>query len=197
VRTWLVILGSVIAIIGAGLIVTLFFLSGGPNTTSQLTFENPGLAPHTPWPEVISLSTSSHVTLGLSWSSSGPANVSLTPAAPCSGSIGACPIGPAVFNWTLSLSGKGSTSSGNATEYILLVTNPGSGPIRFSAVVTVNYQAASPLPAWGWGLIAVGGLTLLAIGGIAVFLGLFLPGGVYGPPGEPPEPLDGPEAPPP
>jgi len=196
VRTGLVILGSVIAIIGAGLIVTLFFLSGGPTTTSHFSFDDPGLSPHTDLPEVFALSSSSHVTVGLSWSSSGPANVSLTPAAPCTGSIGACPVGPPVFNWTLNLSGKGSVTA-NATEYILLVTNPGPGPIKFSAVVTVDYQAGAPLPAWGWGLIAIGGLTLLVIGGIAVFLGLFLPGGVYGPPGEPPDPLDGPEPPPP
>jgi hypothetical protein len=198
VRTGLVILGSVVAVIGAGLIVTLFFLSGGPTTTSQLSFENPALAPHSVWPEVISRSSSSQVSVSVSWTASAPANVSLTPAASCVGSLGACPIGPPVFNWTMVLSGKGTDASANASVYILEVTNPGSTAIRFSAVVSVSYQPGAPLPTWSWGVIAAGGVTLLAIGGIAVFLGLFLPGGVYDPPDElAGSPPIGPKRPPP
>lgn len=197
VRTGLVILGSVIAILGGGLIITLFYFSGGPTTTSQLSFENPGVAPHAVLPEVFARSTSTQASIGLSWSTSAPANVSLTPVGPCStNALGLCPIGPPLFNWTLSLSGKGTASSTNASAYLLQLTNPGNSSIRFSAVVSVSYHPGAPLPAWGWGLIALGGVTLLGIGGIAVFLGLFLPGGVYRdppamelrpPPGIPPE----------
>ena len=84
-----------------------------------------------------------------------------------------------MFNWTLSLSGKGTDSSATSSAYILEVTNPGNGPIKFSAVVSVSYQPGGPLPTWAWGLIGLGGVVLLAIGGISVFLGFFLPGGVY------------------
>jgi len=174
-----VVLGTVIAVIGGGLIVTLFAFVGGPTNTSQLTFENPALTPHTVLTEVIVPSTTATASVGLSWTTSAPANVTLTPATPCATAPGACPTGPPVFNWTLSVTGKGTDSSASASAYILEVANPQNGPIKFSAVVSVGYHPGGALPAWAWGLIGLGGVALLAIGGISVFLGFFLPGGVY------------------
>ena len=196
-RPWLVILGSAIAIIGGGLIITLFLFSSGPTTTSLLSFENPTIAPHTDWQPAFTRSAGVPGSVGLSWNSSAPVSVSLTPAVPCDTPLGVCPIGPPELNWTLSTSGKGTVSSSNASAYILDVENPSNSTVRFTASVTVSYQPGPPISSWAWGLIALGGITLLGIGGIAVFLGLFLPGAVYSdldesdlhlPPSEPPEP---------
>ena len=179
VRTGLVVVGAAIAIIGGGLFLTLFLVSGGPTSTTRLSFDNPDIPGHTVWPEVISRSTTSPTSIGLTWSTNAPANVSLTPAGPCENSLGVCPIGPPLFNWTLATSGKETSNSANASAYILDVTNPGAGTLQFSAAVSVGTSTTSPFPAWAWGLIALAGVVLLAIGGIALFLGLFLPGGVY------------------
>jgi len=196
VRPWLVILGSAIAIIGGGLIITLFLFSSGPTTTTLLNFDNPAVGPHTDWPEAFTRSTAVPGSVGLSWNSSAPATVTLTPAVLCDTPLGVCPDGPPVLSWTSATSGEGTVSSANASAYILDVENPSNATLRFTASVTVSYHPGPPLSTWAWGLIALGGITLLGIGGVAVFLGLFLPGGVYDeideadlhlPPSEPPE----------
>ena len=191
-------MGAAIAIIGGGLILTLFVTSAGPPSTTRASYYNPDLAGHDAWPEVISRSSTSAALIGLVWSTNVPANVSLTPAAPCGAPLGVCPIGPPLFNWTNLTSGKGTASSGNASAFILEVMNPGTSILQFTGTVSVEYLPHSPLPTWAWGLIALGGVVMLAIVGVALFLGLFLPGGVYRddsearlhmrpPPGPPPE----------
>lgn len=179
VRTGLVVVGSVIAILGGGLIVTLFFLSAGPATTSLVSVQNGGLLPGTNYSSTISPSGSVPSSITVSWSSNGPANVTLTPAEPCPGPSGWCSHGSPILAWTLVSSGKETTTATNSSAYILEVVNGGTVVLKFSAGVTVAYQPASPVPLWGWWLIAGGGIVLLGIGGIAIFLGLFLPGGVY------------------
>lgn len=199
-RTGLVAVGAAIAVLGAGLIVTLFFLSGGPVTSSQISFEAPSLTGHSNQTWVLSGPNPGSGSVTLSWSTSTVANVSLAPAANCAGPMGACPTGPPDLSWVLATSGKETVAPSDASVYILLVTNPGNSPLKFSAVVSVTSSSGSPLSVWSWGWIATGGVALLAIGGIALFLGLFLPGGVYrDPDGEleavrhpslPPEELD-------
>jgi hypothetical protein len=180
VRTGLVVVGIAIAVIGGGLFFTLFFISGGPTSTTRLSFDNPDIPGHSSWVEVISPSTTSAISIGLSWSTSEPANVSLTPASACTNnSLGVCPSGPPLFNWTYATSGHATSNSVNAAAYILAVTDPWAGTLRFTGVVSVSTPAGSLFPTWAWGLIALAGVVLLGIGGIALFLGLFLPGGVY------------------
>jgi hypothetical protein len=181
----LVVVGAAIAIIGGGLFFTLFIVSGGPTSTTRLSFDNPNIPGHSTWPEIISPSTTTAISIGLSWSTNEPANVSLTPAGPCANnSLEACPTGPPLFSWTYATSGHETSNSAKAQAYILAVTNPWTGTLQFSGVVSVSTAAGSLFPTWAWGLIALGGVVLLAIGGIAIFLGLFLPGGVYRNPGE-------------
>jgi hypothetical protein len=179
VRTGLVVIGAAIAVLGAGLIVTLFFLSGGPVNSSNISFEAPSLAGHSNQTWVISGPSPGTGSVTLSWSTGTVANVSLTPAAACVGPMGSCPTGPPDLGWVLATSGKETVSPSDASLYILLVTNPGNNALRFSAVVSVTSSSPSPLTVWSWGLIATGGVALLAIGGISLFLGLFLPSGVY------------------
>jgi len=202
VRTGLVVIGAALAVIGGGLFVTLFVGYGGPTSTTQSSFENPGIPPHQPWPALITSPTSS-ASISLVWSTNIPANVSLTPAVPCHSSLGVCPVGPPLFAWNLTVSGKESGAPGPATTFILEVVNPGGGTLAFMGTVSLGYSSGSPLPTWAWALIALAGVALLAMGGIALFLGLFLPGGVYrNPPGStdhlrpPLEPLDEDEPPP-
>jgi len=182
VRTWLVVLGILITAIGAGLILTLFFLSTGPSTTVQIRPEDPGLPAHSTQPWVLPGPASGAGSVSLSWSSTALTSVSLQPATTCTGLPGYCATGPAVLSWSDVTSGRGTVSSANASFYLLLVTNPGTTPLSFRGIVSVQYSTGTPVSPVSWGLIASGGIALLAIGGIALFLGLFLAGGVYRPP---------------
>lgn len=177
-RTGLVVVGVVLAVLGAGLVVSLFFLSGGPAATTQATYADPSLAPHSNQSWVIPGPPGSG-SLTVSWTTTAGADVSVTPAASCVSPSGVCPTGPSELNWTAGSAGKGTVSPASASDYILTVVNPGTNSLRFSAFVSVSYSTGTPISAWIWGLIASGGIALLAIGGVALFLGLFLPSGVY------------------
>lgn len=184
VRTGLVVIGVVIAVIGAGLIVTLFFLSGGPGTTTQIRPEDPNIAASSNQTWTFLGPAPGAGSVSVSWTSSALANVVLLPATTCAGPSGFCVSGTAALSWTMALTGAGKVSPANASVYILEVANPGSSPLRFVGVVSVAYSTGTQIPAWSWALIAAGGIALLAIGGIALFLGLYLAAGVYkGPPG--------------
>jgi hypothetical protein len=174
-----VVLGTIIAVLGAGLILTLVFLSTGSANTSQVSSQDPDLAPHSSQSWMVSGPTPGAGSIALSWTTSSAANVTLQPVTTCLGPFGPCRTGPAILNWSLATSGQGTVSPSNAPLYVLVVSNPGNLSLRFSAVFSISFAAKSPLPTWGWGLIATGGVALLTIGGIALFLGLFLPGGVY------------------
>lgn len=178
-RTGLVVVGVVIAVLGAGLILTLFILSSTPSTTTLVSPSVPEMSPDAGQIWDILGTQSSPATVTLSWSASAPADVSFVPATPCSSATGYCPVGNYSLNWTSVPTGKGTLTGVTAPGYLLMAHNPGSTPISFSATVSVTYARSSPVQAWAWGLIAGGGITLLSIGGIALFLGLFLGPGVY------------------
>jgi hypothetical protein len=191
VRTGLVVLGIVIAILGVGLVITLFFLSGGPSTTTQTNLGGIVLPPGANFSGPATSSSSVPESITLSWTSTTPANVALIPATACGTSY--CPSGGPELTWSNVTTGKGTLSSPDSSAYLLRIVNPGNVSLRFSAGISVSFAPPAPVPVWAWWLIAGGGVVLLGIGGIALFLGLFLPGGVYSPEGPPPEgrrPLD-------
>jgi len=179
VRPGLVVVGAVIAALGCGLIATLFLLASAPAVTNQLSVRNLVVGSQSSYSQEITPVSSSSGSIGVTWSTTAPANVTLTPEAPCATSQGMCPTGPPALEWTQVTSGKGTDPSVNSSIYLLEVVNPGVVELKFSATLTLAYHPPSPLPTWGWGVIAGGALVLIAIGGVAVFLGLFLPPGVY------------------
>jgi hypothetical protein len=179
VRTGLVVLGVVIAVLGAGLVLSLFILDSGASTTTLVSPSVPSLSPQGSQSWDILGTQSSTATVSLSWFASGPADVSLVPGTPCSSSTGYCPTGNYSLNWTSATSGKGTLTGLTSYGYLLMVHNPGTKALSFSATVSVTFARGSSVPTWTWGLIAGGGITLLAIGGVALFLGLFLAPGVY------------------
>ena len=125
-------------------------------------------------------------TLVLGWNSSGPASVSLWNAGPCPTTTAVCPAGTPAVNWTGNVTGAWSFQGKIGSAYLVSVSNFGHVPISVSASLTETYvvpTVSQEVPAWA--LILLGGLVLLAIGGVAAFLGLFLERGVYRPPSRP------------
>jgi hypothetical protein len=183
VRTGLVGAGAVITIVGAGLVVSLFFLPGPPTDThtNSVSISDLGSTVTRSW--TISEDNVVSGSLNLTWGSSGNATVQLFRANPCTGGIGVCPVTPAVATWNSNVRGQWSFQGTVAATYVLSVTNNGGSTISFTGTLTESYPVPTPsaaVPAWA--LIAVGGLFLLGIGGLAVFLGFFLASGVYRPP---------------
>lgn len=178
-RTWLVVIGVVVAGLGAGLVLTLFALSPGPATVTQFAVIAPDIQAHSNQSWFVPGPASGGGSITVSWNSSSASNVSLWLATPCVSPIGFCATGDAALEWSMVTMGKGTTSSSTAPAYILVASNPGGDPLRFSGSVSVSYGRGPLLPTWSWGVIAVGAVVLMVIGGIALFLGLFLAGGVY------------------
>ena len=195
-RPWLFTAGVGIAVIGAGLMVSLFFLPAPPLDTrsSSVSITDLGATATRTWeiPEATAYSG----TLLLGWNASAPVSVSLRQAVPCA-TLGAdCPANRPLVSWTGNVSGLWSFQGAIGSNYFLSVSNFGHAGLSFSGGLTESYVVPTPsqaVPAWA--LILLGGLVLLSIGGLATFLGLFLEPGVYGPgrprdPGPSEEPVD-------
>jgi hypothetical protein len=182
VRTGLVGAGAVVAIVGAGLVFSLFFLPGPP-TNTHTTSDSIADLGSSPRSWAISEDSVDSGSLSLSWTASGAATVQLWKAGPCAVGGGVCPVGSPIVSWNATDKGQWAMNGTIGSVYLLSATNYGTAPISFTGTLTESYQVATPssvVPAWA--LIALGGLILLGIGAVAIFLGFFLAAGVYRPP---------------
>lgn len=189
-RAGLLVAGIAIAVVGAGLVVSLFYLPPVPTDvrTSSVSITDLGAGSTRSW--LITENTASSGTLTLTWLASARATVSLWTTTPCSVGAGACP-GTAIVTWNSNLNGTWHYNGPVSSTYLLSVTNLASTAQSFGGTLTESYQVATPsqaVPAWA--LIAIGGFVLLAIGAIAIFLGMFLAPGVFRPPQGDPESVD-------
>jgi hypothetical protein len=183
VRIGLVGAGAVVAIVGAGLVVSMFFLPGPPTDTHTASVSISDLGAQATRTWTVTLVGASSASLSLAWTASGAATVQLWKASSCPIGGGLCPVGSPIVSWSGNVTGQWAVQGTVASVYLLTATNTGSAQISFTGTVTESYPvptASAAVPAWA--LIAVGGLFLLGIGGLAIFLGLFLASGVYRPP---------------
>ncbi|HKN06669.1 MAG TPA: hypothetical protein VJ021_03555 [Thermoplasmata archaeon] len=195
-RSGLVVIGVVIAVLGAGLVLTLFILSGGQSVTTQYRPQDPSLSPGFSQNWIVPGPIGGSGSMSVSWTSSSSAGVALWPTSTCTAPGGFCPTGVPLLNWTAAEFGQGTVSSASGSAYILIVTNSGNTDLRFTGLISVTYSPGSAVPDWSWGLIAAGGIVLLTIGGVALFLGLYLPTGVYRDPDAGPVAIRHPSLPP-
>jgi hypothetical protein len=183
VRGGLLVAGVAIAVVGAGLMVSLFFLPAPPTDTQTTSVSIGELGSNATRTWTVTENTALSGTLSLAWDSSAPASVQLARAAACPVGTGLCPVKPAIVSWFGNLSGAWGYTGAVSSAYLLSVTNFGHTNLSFTGTVIETYVVPTPsqaVPAWA--LILLGGLVLLSIGAIATFLGLFLPSGVYRPP---------------
>lgn len=170
-------------VIGAGLMVSLFFLPAPPTDMRTSSVIITDLGPNaTKAPEITEVSAYSG-TLALGWNASGPVSVALWKAVPCASSAAVCFPSQPMVNWTGTLTGSWSFQGQIGSIYFLSISNFGRAPISFSGTLTETYvvpTVSQEVPSWA--LILLGSLVLLAIGGVATFLGLFLERGIYRPP---------------
>lgn len=193
-RTGLVALGIVLAVLGATALVAVVLPSDDPWQSHDATGAIVDLPAGETKTVFLPAEAAGHATLTFSWTADQVAVVELFATKPCS--TGACAITPALETWPGGKSARWSASGSSAAEYEVSVeawpTDP--DPANFSGVLSESYRASDlALPLVPFALVLAAGATLTGIGGVILYLGLFLPAGVYGPLDAPPEGEYGPD----
>jgi hypothetical protein len=185
VRTGLVIVGVTLMIVGAGVTLSAFFEPGAPLLSKVNPLAAPNLQPDLPRTMVVWLQNTSSGTLQMSWVASSNVNVSVYRATSCAFVSYAtkaiyCPAGPALASWPANSSGHWSTSGTISFPFLLNLEDSGPKAVNVSAVFTEQWESTGPsVPTWIFVSTLAGGIACISIGGVAIFLGLFLRSGVY------------------
>jgi len=141
---------------------------------------------------VVWLHNTTSGTLELSWVSSSNVNISVYRATSCeflsySTKATYCLDGPALASWPSNSSGHWTTSGEISFPFLLNLQNSGPKVVNVSAVFDEQWASTSPpVPTWIFLSTLAGGIACISLGGVAIFLGLFLRSGVY----DRPEPED-------
>ena len=192
-RAGLLAVGAAVALVGAGVLIATLTFTTGPPVTQFDPVTVATLPGHTSYdPELVGVNQSSADT-HLVWSSSQSLLVAVYPAVSCPMLKGVCPSGQALKAWWDN-SGSWSASGALSFPLFLNITNPNSTPVTFSGSLVETYTtSALANPTWGLFLPLIGSVVLITIGGVGIFLGLFLPQGVYSLPRGGSALLDGPD----
>jgi len=201
VRPLLVAVGTAFAVVGAGVIVGILSPGEGPQVSRSSSASVDGLTGGSWRPFVLPAVASDPATLSLDWSATtgflnvpADVNVSLYAAQMCPPATEPCVVPPLLANWNGSGPGHWGTSGSSGSLYMLFITCDGGSnvSVNFTASLVEQYRdGASWLPTVPFAITMVGGGLLTGVGAVALYLGLFLPAGVY----TPIEELDGPEYP--
>ncbi len=179
VRAGLFIAGAAVTIIGAGVLVASLTLATGPSKTLFDPVSVASLPGHGFYTPQLGGVNDSSASTHLAWSASSSVLVSIYPSVTCAGGKGVCSSGHALESWWAN-SGSWSASGNLAFPLFLNITNPNGTPVSFSGSVVESYTtSALANPTWALFLPLIGAVVLIAIGGVGMFLGLFLPVGIY------------------
>jgi len=193
VRPGLVVLGTVIGVVGAGVLASAFFLPP-PTTEAQLgSLTVPNLAAGHTYNSVIVGTNVSSGTLAISWTSTAAIKGALYRSAPCAEQPSPCPVGSPLVQWPANLSGRWLYQGALAFPLILAITNNGPNIVTVQGTPVELYSVGGT-PTWAVLSIFAGAGILIGIGGLAVFLGLFLRGGIYPAPRRPRPVAEAPDA---
>lgn len=178
----MVAVGLALAIVGAGVILSGFLAPVNPgSTTARLSsISAPNIVPNQTRVAQISMTNTSSGYFEISWSSTHDLSVTLYQGVRCSGPSGYCISGPALVAWPSNTSGSWNRTGPLSFPYLLSMYNLALINISLRGTLAESFTTGpNSLPTWAMVIILAGGVTLLAIGALAVFLGLFLRSGVY------------------
>jgi hypothetical protein len=184
-----VLVGLSLAVVGAGVIAAVLTPVQSPPITQTRSTSLQNYISGSWQYDALHMVATSSASEFLEWNASGPMSVTLYPAEPCTSTLGACPQGAQLAAWTDKPGGTWK-GSGPATSVYLLafLSDTPNGSANFSAELGETYRTLGPaLPPAPFALAVAGGGVLLGIGGLATYLGLFLPSNALGPgrPGDP------------
>ncbi len=190
-RTGLFVAGTAVLIIGVGVLVASLTFSTGPPVNRFDPISVSSLGGHSYYTPQLEGSNESSAETRLVWASSGSVLVSVYPSVPCPSSPKSpCAAGHPLQSWWAD-SGSWSAGGGLSFPLFLNITNPNGTPVTFSGSLTETYTtSALSDPTWAFFIPLLGAVVLIAIGGVGVFLGLFLPEGTYSGRAAPPADYD-------
>ena len=180
-RPGLVAIGLALVAVGALVGYTGFSIQGTSQSTGFIrAISAPNIAPHQDRVLVVSVVNSSVGSFALSWSATAALNVSLFQGVPCNSVSRYCSSGPALAAWPGLATGNWSRSGAIVTPYLLSMENLGKANATLVGSMAESYpDGTRPPPTTTVLTVLAGAILLVAIGGMALFLGLFLRGGVY------------------
>ena len=179
-RPWLVVIGMIFLTLAVGTAATIYF--AGQGTSEFTTFDSPptfSLGPNASQALFLNGSNGSSEEFSLSWHSSSIISFLLQEPRPCPSQCGQHLL---LVNWSSNLSGVWHAAG--PFNYPLLCVLHNHGSVATNVTVSARALATKQTPpSWGFDLIlGAGAVALFVVGGLAVFLGLFLRGDPYGPP---------------
>ena len=181
-RTGLVIVGLVIVVVGAALFLTVvlyppmqivstisttpFVASAAPQGSSS---GHPGVIPDLPRGPVV-----------LVWVANASLGFQFYDAVGCHVFVNNSCIGSPVYSWPANSSGFYAIPGGLTCPCYAIPTNPHPYAVGINGYLAVTHSSLVPsLSTWSYAAVIFGALILLIIGGLALFLGLFLRGHVF------------------
>lgn len=177
-RPGLLVLGVVIGTVGAGVLASAFFLPP-PTTDTQLgDVTVPNLGADLSYNSLLGGTNVSSGTFAISWTATATITAAIYRSAPCASPPGLCPVGSPLVRWPANQSGRWLFEGSLTFPMVLSITNPGPSMTTLQGTLVELYPTGGT-PTWAFLSIITGGGILIGIGGLAVFLGLFLRGGVY------------------
>lgn len=191
-RPWLVAVGAAFALVGAGVIVVVLTPPDAPTVGKTGDIAIDGLAP-SGWRLVaVPAVAASDASIAITWNATGPAAVSFYPTTSCRSPAGWCVDPSPLYSWFNNLSGTWSSSGAAVGLYAVYVQDTTNTSISFTATFSEEYHPALltllPIPL---AVVLAGGSLLIGTGAVGLYLGLFLPSGVFPQLGRP---ADSPEA---
>jgi hypothetical protein len=180
VRTGLLAVGAAIAIVGAGVVaaVALPFGAAASSTTDR-SFQS-SVGPDTWKTYNIPAASAGDAAVRFDWNSTHATEVYWYAAGPCVGSASWCLKGGPLASWKGNTTGHWAGFGPPSTGYCVLVDDDNNVSVNFTGEFVESYPAPNHrLPMVPFALVLGGGTMLIGMGGLAMYLGVFLPSGVY------------------
>lgn len=179
VRPGLVTAGVLLAVLAAGMLLVVNLAPSSSQNRDWFTLPAQPIPTNSTSVALIQGTDSGRGTFTLHWSATAPARVALYSAVGCATASLACISAPPLASWGGNASGDWAASGDLRFPLLLAWSSPTGAPGEFSASAVEASPGPSPLPSLGVVLIDGGAAVLAVLGGVAIFLGLFLRGGVY------------------
>ncbi len=179
-RPGLIAIGVAFALLGAGVLVAVLYNADAPSVERTGAVLIDGL-PTGDWRYfTVPATAKPSADLGLTWSASAPIAVSWFGTYSCRSSQGWCIDLVPTESWFDQASGRWGASTAADGVYVLYVQNTNNTSVNFSATFTEDYRPNTltllPIPL---AVVLAGGSLLIGTGAVALYLGLFLPTGIY------------------
>jgi len=182
VRPGLVTVGVAFLLLAAGTIVTVNLLPGPPAAQQdKFTLAPTVVPPRSAGGTEISGTPSSTAELTVRWTTSGgPVSMFLYPAGTCLTSTADCDGNGSVAQCLECFHGSTWSIAGpQQFSYDLAWVSGSNVPINLTASAVETWNATATSPLWSVLLVDAVAVALGGVGAVAVFLGMFLRGGVY------------------